>query len=195
MVNFNNPSKIPEISQSIVAVPSIFGTSNPELLNKLPQTLNLGITSPGFIDKATSCNGLDFVNTNPSYNKVTFQQCLENFAPQYAIPAITFNNLLNNLPPTYAALKPQEQKNFINQLESFINKVKNNDPKEKNDTTETNDKNDTKESFEISNNIEYYNSSEESGCESGVPSLTFILLIITVLILFGLFLLFITKNN
>ena len=40
---------------------------------------NYGLTSPGFIDNAMKCTGLDFINTNPNYDKLPFEVCLNKF--------------------------------------------------------------------------------------------------------------------
>ena len=134
--NYNNPTNINEItnSYSVVVPPSLnidnpfvnnnnnnyFGSANPEIESRLPQRINLGpqgpnknlqlgITSPGTIDKATACDGLDFVNTNPDYDKIPFEYCLQKFGKHYQIPGIAFDNLLNNLPYTFSSLTDEQK--------------------------------------------------------------------------------------
>ena len=91
-----------------------FSSANPELAMYLPN-----VTSPGWIDSA-NCTGLDYVNTNPDYSKLTFQQCDNKFTDQYFIPENGFAALLKNLNYTFDALSDESKKNYINQLKLFI---------------------------------------------------------------------------
>lgn len=107
------------------------GQNNGNNGNKKPvaghNNLNIGITSPGFIDDAyKACSGLDFMNTNPDYDNLPFQVCLDKFSTQYRIPEQVFNNLMNNLPYTFSALSDSEKQRYLNKLEKFVNSNSNN---------------------------------------------------------------------
>ena len=91
-----------------------FSSANPELAMYLPN-----VTSPGWIDSA-NCTGLDYVNTNPDYSTLTYQQCDNKFTDQYFIPENGFAALLKNLNYTFDALSDESKKNYINQLKLFI---------------------------------------------------------------------------
>ncbi len=134
MVNFNNPQQL-SLSNSCSTVsatldnPAVaqtieygdFSSADPSLAVLLPKNLNLGITSPGTVNMETDCNGLDFMNTNPNFNKLPFSVCLDKFNDQYRIPEMTFNNLMNNLPYTFSALSKEEQQRYLDSLQKFIN--------------------------------------------------------------------------
>lgn len=167
-----------EKSQTIITVKGDgikygnFNTANPELTERLPHLTNLGLTSPGFIDNASDCKGLDFINTNPSYDKLTFQQCSNKFQDQYFIPEQGFVSLLKNLKYTFSVLPDKDKEFYINELNKFI---ESNQKIDKNIDTK-------KENF----NIEHYesdNSNKEENCKS-VPNYEINnILIITVVIL------------
>ena len=157
------------------------------------KNLNLGLTSPGFVDDAMKCSGLDYVNTNPDYDKLPFQVCLDKFSDQYKIPEMTFNNLMNNLPYTFSALSPDEQKRYLSSLKNFIdteskkNNLKENFINNDNENTNQND-NDT----DIK---EYFGKSHDVKCSDSGLSLSGILTIIIVIIIIIVFLLFIANKN
>jgi hypothetical protein len=88
------------------------GQQKPENLNNAAQ-LQLGITSPGTIDKATVCDGLDFINTNPNYDNIPFEYCLQKFGDHYKIPTVVFENLINNLPYVFSGLSTKEKKSYL----------------------------------------------------------------------------------
>ena len=162
--------------------------------------INYGLTSPGFVDNAMKCTGLDFVNTNPDYDKLPFQMCLNKFNKQYQIPEMAFNNLMNNLPYTFSALSPQEQKRYLSSLQNFVDtqSTKNgidiiNNLKEKYETVN----NETINNETITNNNikEYFCNKSEKGCSSSSLSLSGILCIILIIIIVLVFLLFIANKN
>ena len=139
MVNFNNPEHLNmdkssstvsvTLDNPFVAKPIDYGdfrSSDPLLNNILPKKLklNMGITSPGFVDDQASCTGLDFMNTNPDYNKIPFKVCLDKYGENYQIPEMAFDNLLNNLPYTFSALSEKEKKRYLDSLQKFINENK-----------------------------------------------------------------------
>ena len=169
--------------------------------------LNLGLPSPGFVDNAMKCTGLDFVNTNPDYDKLPFQVCLNKFNNQYQIPEMAFNNLLNNLPYTFSALSPNEQKRYLSSLQNFIDteSTKNgikmydmNNLKEKYETVNNETVNNETVNNETSskNNIkEYFGSKHEKDCSSSSLSLSGILSIVLIVIIIIIFLLFIANKN
>ena len=143
MINFNNPDKINNSnSYSIISAtldnpfvkfkPDLaygdFRSADPVLTSILPKNIPLGLTSPGFLDKATECTGLQIMNNNPDFDKLPFKVCLDKFSDQYAIPEMTFNNLFNNLPYTFSVLSDEEKKNYIHRLKTFVDteSVKNN---------------------------------------------------------------------
>jgi hypothetical protein len=150
--------------------------------------INLGLISAGEITKAMSCSGLDYIQTNPNYDTLPFQTCLNKFEKQYNIPEMAFNNLLNNLPYTFNQLSKHEQDRYLKALNIFISKVENEKSENKKETVE-NFENETVENFE--NEIqEHFSSCVDSGF-----SLSGVLTIIIVVILIIIFLLFITKKN
>ena len=162
--------------------------------------LNYGLTSPGFVDNAMKCTGLDFVNTNPDYDKLPFQVCLNKFNSQYQIPEMAFNNLMNNLPYTFSALSPHEKKRYLSSLKNFIDTEStkngidmNNNIKENYKTinNETLSKNNIKENF----GNKHTNSESEKGCSSSSLSLSGILSIVLIVIIVLVFLLFIANKN
>ena len=124
--NFNNPSNLPSTNPVYIDYGN-FQSADPKLNSVLPKNVNLplGLTSPGFIDNATECTGLDFVNTTPPVNDLTFSQCLDKFNDQYDIPELAFVNLLNNLPKTFSALPNNDRIKYINQLKEFIESCEN----------------------------------------------------------------------
>lgn len=133
--NFNNPQFL-SLSDSYSTVsatlenPAVksginygdFTSADPYLSTLLPKNLNYGITSPGTVHMETDCSGLDFMNTNPDYDKLPFKVCLEKFSDQYKIPEMTFNNLMNNLPYTFSSLSEEEKKRYLKSLQEFVNK-------------------------------------------------------------------------
>ena len=163
---------------------------------------NYGLTSPGFVDNAMKCTGLDFVNTNPDYDKLPFQTCLNKFNSQFQIPEMAFNNLMNNLPYTFSALSPDEQKRYLSSLQNFIDteSTKNgidmnnmNNLKEKYETVnnETSSKNNIKENF----GKQHTGNGNEKNCSSSNLSLSGILSIVLIVIIVLVFLLFIANKN
>lgn len=131
-----------------------FGQADPEMTKRLPSSVNLGLTSPGFLDNASECTGVDFIDQNPPYDKITFAQCLNKFQDQFFIPQQGFASLLRNLPLTFSALDNDSKKFYINELQKFLNTVdpKNNlnnskpvveNKKEKFGNTESNESNKT----------------------------------------------------
>uniref|UniRef100_A0A6C0LEC2 Uncharacterized protein n=1 Tax=viral metagenome TaxID=1070528 RepID=A0A6C0LEC2_9ZZZZ len=158
---------------------------------------NLGLTSPGFVDNAMKCTGLDFVNTNPDYNKLPFQVCQNKFNSQYQIPEIAFNNLMNNLPYTFSALSPDEQKRYLSSLKNFI------DTESTKNGINMNDMNNLKENYQTINNEitsrnntkENFGSGREKDCSSSSLSLSGILSIVLIVIIILVFLLFIANKN
>lgn len=154
------------------------------------KNLNPALTSPGFIDNAMECVGLNFVNTNPDYDKLPFAVCLNKFNKEYQIPEIVFNNLMNNLPYTFSALSPIEKKKYLSSLQNFID-TQSNKKKLNIDDTENKLKK-PKNDIEIK---EYFGSKhEENSSDSGL-SLSGILSIILIIIIVLIFLLFITNKK
>ena len=201
-----------------------FRSSDPVLNSMLPGVINLGkdngnannmkdvfngnnnlpygLTSPGVVDNAMKCTGLDFVNTNPDYDKLPFQTCLNKFNSQFQIPEMAFNNLMNNLPYTFSALSPDEQKRYLSSLQNFVDieSTKNgidmnnmNNLKEKYETVnnETSSKNNIKENF----GKQHTGSGDEKNCSSSSLSLSGILSIVLIVIIVLVFLLFIANKN
>jgi ABC-type antimicrobial peptide transport system permease subunit len=169
MTNFNNPEKLNKsmgysVISTELANPFIqyanFGDSDPVLNSTLPQIINLGITSPGFLDNASECSGLDFMNTNPQYPKLTFQQCLNKFEDKYSIPELAFENLLNNLPMTFSALPVKEKNEYVKKLKDFIHKLE----EQKNKDNKNKD-NKNKEQVVKVNNTEQFNENKKSSSE------------------------------
>jgi hypothetical protein len=169
---------------------------------------NYGLTSPGFVDNAMKCTGLDFVNTNPDYDKLPFQVCLNKFNSQYRIPEMTFNNLINNLPYTFSALSPEEKRKYLSKLENFINTESVKNGIDINNLSGKNTKNGNLDNHEIDNNandIDYYSNTKEyfesesngnsANCSNSGLSLSGVLCIILVIIIILIFLLFITNKK
>ena len=119
IVNINNQPKIGGLSIHH----SNFNQADPELTKLLPSVVNLGLTSPGYLDNASECTGVDFINTNPPYDSITFNQCLNKFQDTYFIPQQGFASLLKNLPYTFSALDEQSKKYYISELTKFLNTV------------------------------------------------------------------------
>lgn len=196
-----------------------FRSSNPVLNSMLPGIINLGknngnannmndvfngnnnfnygLTSPGFVDNAMKCTGLDFVNTNPDYDKLPFQTCLNKFNSQYQIPEMAFNNLMNNLPYTFNVLSPDEKKKYLSSLQNFV------DTESTKNGIEMNNMNYLKEKYETVNNKtssknnikEHFGSKHEKSCSSSSLSLSGILSIVLIVIIVLVFLLFIANKN
>ena len=157
MSNFNNPSVL-NLSDSYSTVSATlensgvaktidygdFRSADPELTMLLPKNLNLGITSPGTVAMETQCNGLDFMNTNPDFNKLPFQVCLDKFSDKYTIPEQSFDNFMNSLPYTFSALTKNNKIKYLDSLQKFINKESN-----------------EKESFDNINKIEKFSLDED----------------------------------
>jgi hypothetical protein len=197
MANFNNPSVL-NLSNSYSTVsatlenPAVaktpdygdFRSADPELAMLLPKNLNFGITSPGTVAMETQCNGLDFMNTNPDFDKLPFQVCLDKFSDKYTIPEQAFNNLMNNLPYTFSALSKEEQKRYLDSLQNFINKQTNKSNKS------VNHNNDIKEYFGHKHTIH-----KDKDCLNKGNVMSGVLYVTIVVIICLLFLLFITKKN
>lgn len=156
-------------------------------VSKGNKNINLGLTSPGTVEKSMSCSGLDYIQTNPDYSTLTFQTCLDKFEKQYFMPNIVFNNLLNNLPYTFDRLSNDDKKHYLKSLQKFINNQEKEIGNTENGKIVKRDLN-TKENFI---NKEHFKSS----CSNDGFSLTGILTIVIVLILIIIFLIFITKKN
>ena len=137
MTNFNNPSNIPSNNTYSVVSATLenpfvtnkvdygnFTSADPVLREILPKNvnINLGITSPGFVDDEGVCTGLGFINNNPSYDKMPFSVCLDKYNTQYAIPESVFDNLMHNLPYTFDRLSKEEKKKYLSQFKKFIEK-------------------------------------------------------------------------
>ena len=84
-----------------------FNSANPELAFNLP-----ALTSPGWIDSAT-CTGLDYLNTNPDYSKLTFNECLMKYNESYNIPENAFSSLIKNLNYTFDSLPEDKKKYYL----------------------------------------------------------------------------------
>ena len=89
-------------------------------------SVNPGLTSPGHLNNAYDCTGLDFIKTNPSYDTLTFGQCLEKFGEKYDMSTLTFENFMSNLQFTFPALTRKEKIEYLDKLQNFINKYMNN---------------------------------------------------------------------
>ena len=152
---------------------------------------NYGLTSPGFVDNAMKCTGLDFVNTNPDFDKLPFQVCLNKFNSQFQIPEMTFNNLMNNLPYTFSALSPQEQKRYLSLLQNLVDTESTKNGIDMNSNLKENYEtvNDIKENFGDKHD------SKPEGCSSSSLSLSGILSIVLIVIIVLVFLLFIANKN
>lgn len=128
----NNPSNL-NLSKSYSTVSNTlanpflaygnFNSSDPIITDLLPKNLNLGITSPGYVDNETSCTGLDYIKTDIDYDKLPFKVCLNKFYKEYEIPEMAFNNLMKDLPYTFDKLSKEEQKKYLNQIKEFVKKV------------------------------------------------------------------------
>lgn len=166
-----------------------------DLVNKNNQNINLGITSPGYIDNAMNCTGLDFISTNPNIDKLPFQTCLNKFTKQYEIPEMVLNNLMNNLPYTFSALSPSEKKRYLNSLQNFIDTqlIKNRNIQDSKNNHDNNNDDDNK------NNIEYFGNtgggSTNEKCSNNGLSLSGLLSIVIIIIIVLIFILFIANKN
>lgn len=163
-----------------------------DVININNRNINLGLTSPGYVDNAMKCTGLDFINTNSNVDKLPFQTCLNKFTKQYQIPEMEFNNLMNNLPYTFSALSPLEKKRYLNSLQNFIDTqlIKNGNSHNKdNNNNNDNDKN-IKEYFGDSKVTQ-----DEKNCSSTGLSLSGLLSIIIIIIIVLIFILFIANKN
>jgi hypothetical protein len=128
----NNPSNL-NLSKSYSTISNTlanpflaygnFNSSDPIIADLLPKNLNLGITSPEYIDNETSCTGLDYIKTDIDYDKLPFKVCLDKFYKEYEIPEMTFNNLMKDLPYTFDKLSKEEQKKYLNKIKEFVKKV------------------------------------------------------------------------
>ena len=140
MVNQNNPQIFPtyDVESSVVVKPpdyklsypadyADFRTADPYLQSILPRQIPYGITSPGTIHMETDCTGLDFVDTNPVYDKLPFSVCLNKFNEQYRIPESVFNNFMNSLPYTFSALSDNEKKRHLLELKKFVENLSESD--------------------------------------------------------------------
>ena len=143
IININNQPSIGGLSVKY----GDFGQADSELTSKLPSSVNLGLTSPGFLDNASECTGVDFINNNPSYEQVTFSQCLDKFQDQFMIPQQGFASLMHNLPYTFSVLDNKDKEYYINELKTFINRVENKDKK----ITDKNKKSKNVENFKNDN--------------------------------------------
>ena len=205
------------LNNPFVAKPIDYGdfrSADPVLNSILPKTINLGhdngnanngndifngnknfnlaLTSPGTIDDSMKCTGLDYVNTNPDYDKLPFQVCLNKFNSQYQIPEIAFNNLMNNLPYTFSALSPEEKKRYLSSLQNFVDTQSTKNSihiNKKDNTNKIKEKNTVKEHFGSIPDA----SQSEGNCSSSQLSLSGILSIIIIVIIVLVFLVFICK--
>ena len=119
IVNINNQPAVGGLSVKY----GDFGQADPEMTKILPSSVNLGLTSPGFLDNASDCTGVDFINNNPPYDSVTFKQCLEKFQDQFQIPEQGLASLIRNLPYTFNSMNKKNQEYYISELKNFIKKV------------------------------------------------------------------------
>lgn len=149
------------------------------------QNINLGLTSPGTVEKSMSCSGLDYVQTNPDYSTLPFQTCLNKFEKQYFMPNMVFNNLLNNLPYTFNQLSEDDKKHYLKSLQKFVNHQENGNGVKQEINTENFINTDN---FQVKEHL-------KNSCSDDGFSLTGILTIVIVVILIIIFLIFITKNN
>lgn len=157
------------------------------------KNLNLGITSPGTVDNAMEQVGLNFINTNPDYDKLPFKVCLDKFNSQWQIPQMVFNNLMNNLPYTFSALSQEEKNKYLYLMQTFI---ENESVKNRINIKKKMKNVDIKED----NNKEYFNSinstnSTNSSCTNSTLSLSGMLSIIIIIVIVLIFLLFIANKN
>ena len=202
MVTVNNPSKL-NTSKSYSTVSSTlsnpfvgveygnFGSADPILHSLLPNNINLGITSPGYVDDATNCTGLDYLNTNTNVDKIPFQYCLDKFTKQYNIPENIFNNLMHNLPYTFSSLSNEEKERYIGKLQHFIKKHGSNESHGSHGSHGSHEK-EKRENFE--NSIEFAikeNFRENlSDCKNDKDIITskilYIIIFVLLLIIFGL---------
>ena len=195
MVMINNPSKI-NTSKSYSIVSSTlnnpfvgveygnFGSADPVLQSLLPNNINLGITSPGYVDDATNCTGLDYLNTNTNVDKMPFQYCLDKFTKQYNIPENVFNNLMHNLPYTFSSLSKEGKKRYIDKLNKFIEKHHHHK-----DNADDNNDNSKKEDFD--NMIQEKYRENLSDCKNGedlkISKYLYIIIVVVLIIIFVLF--------
>ena len=149
--------------------------------------LNYGITSPGNLDNAYQCSGLDYTCTGTSYDSLTFQQCLDKFGEQYQIPEITFNNLIKSLPYTFDVLDHEEKKRYLKLLNNFVN-----NQSSKYNIHLNKEKVEDKPSENFTN-IDYFANPKD--CKDKNLSVSGILTIVIILLLILMFVLFITKKN
>ena len=181
IVNVNDPS-VGELSVKY----GDFGQADPDLTKRLPYSVNLGLTSPGFLDNASECTGVNFINQNPEYDKITFSQCLNKFQDQYFIPQQGFASLLKNLPLTFSALDNDSKKYYINELQKFINTVDEKNKYNISKKNNNNNKNDKKEKLENLDNTKSNSSLVENDCKK-LPNIDMnCYLIIIILILIGI---------
>lgn len=187
IINVNNNPSIGGLSIKY----GDFGQADPELTKNLPSSVNLGLTSPGFLDNASDCTGIDFINTNPDYEKITFSQCLNKFQDQYFIPEQGFASLLKNLPYTFNSMNIENQKYYINELQKFIDTV----------NTSNKNKQNKKENFADTDTDTNKNSSSEQELQSypeckGVPNIevNYILIIIIFILTIVMLYKFLIKN-
>lgn len=201
MVMINNPSKI-NTSKSYSIVSSTlnnpfvgveygnFGSADPVLQSLLPNNINLGITSPGYVDDATNCTGLDYLNTNTNVDKIPFQYCLDKFTKQYNIPENVFNNLMHNLPYTFSSLSKEEKERYIEKLNKFIEKEqKHNHNHHHKDNADNNNDNVKKEDFD--NMIQEKFRENLSDCKNGedlkISKYLYIIIVVVLIVIFALF--------
>lgn len=198
MVMINNPSKI-NTSKSYSIVSSTlnnpfvgveygnFGSADPVLQSLLPNNINLGITSPGYVDDATNCTGLDYLNTNTNVDKIPFQYCLDKFTKQYNIPENVFNNLMHNLPYTFSSLSKEEKKRYIDKLNKFIEK----EQKHHHHKDNADDNNDNLKKEDFDNMIQEKFRENLSDCKNGedlkISKYLYIIIVVVLIIIFVLF--------
>ena len=173
IININNQPSIGGLSVKH----GDFGQADPELSSKLPSSVNLGLTSPGFLDNASECTGVDFINNNPTYETLTFGQCLDKFQDRFTIPHQGFASLMHNLPYTFSVLDDKDKKHYIKEMKSFIEGV------DKTPTTNKKEKFKNKNENENENKNENENEIDES-CKK-VPNyeINCILVLIIILLL------------
>lgn len=211
--NFNNPSDL-NLSNSYSTVSATldnpffnkqlygnFGSADPVLQEILPKKinlgpnngnnnnqggpLNLGLTSPGTVLNSMDCSGLDFVNTNPSYDNLTFQMCLDKFNDEYRIPYMTFNNLLKNLPYTFSALNEHQKRHYLHKISKFLDLELNKlNHKEKFENFENKNEN---ENFENKNENFNENFDDAPNSSSNLPIILCLVLLIIILVTSVLF--------
>lgn len=195
MVTVNNPSKL-NTSKSYSTVSSTlsnpfvgveygnFGSADPILHSLLPNNINLGITSPGYVDDATNCTGLDYLNTNTNVDKIPFQYCLDKFTKQYNIPENVFNNLMHNLPYTFSSLSKEEKERYVERLQHFIKKHGSHESHESHEK----EKRENFESIEyaIKENFRENLSDCKNDKDIKTSKILYIIIVVVILIIFGL---------